>query len=250
MNRFRSCSTRGSEVRDPGKVQYQGNKMLRAITPAQLAEVLVLLKQLSEARSARAADGLTQISNEILEDRKRRELIDYLYSLTEEARGELIVLMLVGRGDVDHAHKRAIEIRSKYTSADDQVTYLMSKTFRLAEYLKIGIDVVGQNSKEAIIMNALTWREAEATLVKGSKVIFVSDYPMGKIRIPKGCTAVVIDNDLHVEDCARLVLEPEDKGLRAELNHEHSGYIWLIGPPDVASHIWNDATPFTVSTEG
>jgi hypothetical protein len=224
--------------------------MLRAITSPQLDQVLVLLKQLSETRSASAAEGLTEIPDEILEDRNRRELIDYLYSLTEEARGELIILMLVGRGDVDHAHQRASEIRSKYTSDDDQVTYLMSKTFRLAEYLKMGIDIVGRNSKEAITMNALTWKEAQATLIKGSKVIFVSDYSMGKIRIPKGCTAVVIDNDLHVQDGPRLVLEPEDKGLRAELNHEHSGYIWLIGPPDVASHIWNDAAPVAVSTEG
>jgi hypothetical protein len=96
-------------------------------------------------------------------------------------------------------------------------------------------------------MNALTWREAEATLIKGSKVVFVSDYHMGSIRIPKGSTALVVDNDLHLEDSPTLVLEPEDKGLRAELNYEHNGYIWLLGPPDVASHVWNDATPVAIS---
>ena len=47
--------------------------------------------------------------------------------------------MLVGRGDVEHAAERAAEICLKYTSADDQVAYLMSKTVRLAEYLKIGM---------------------------------------------------------------------------------------------------------------
>jgi hypothetical protein len=73
-------------------------------------------------------------------------LTDYLYALSDEARGELIVLMLVGRGDVDHSYERALKTRSKYTTADDQVTYLVS-TFRLAEYLRIGLDAVGRGMK-------------------------------------------------------------------------------------------------------
>ena len=121
--------------------------MLRSITPAQVEEAVILLERFSEGRKARAAEGQTQTLDEIIENTDRRELIDYLYSLSDEERGELIVLMLVGRGDIDNAYERATEIRSKYTSADDQVTYLMSKTFRLAEHLKIGIDVVGREQR-------------------------------------------------------------------------------------------------------
>jgi hypothetical protein len=116
--------------------------MLRAITPAQVEEVVSLLNQLSDARKARAAEGQTQSFDEIVHDPKRRDLTDYLYALSDEARGELIVLMLVGRGDVDHSYERALETRSKYISADDQVAYLISKTVRLAEYLRIGLDTV------------------------------------------------------------------------------------------------------------
>jgi hypothetical protein len=50
--------------------------------------------------------------------------------------------MLIGRGDVKQSYEAAVETRSKYTTADDQVSYLMSKTFRLAEYLRIGLAVV------------------------------------------------------------------------------------------------------------
>jgi hypothetical protein len=120
--------------------------MLRAISPAVVEEVISLLERLSEARKARAAEGHTLTPDEFIEDSELRELIDYLYDLSDEARGELIVLMFVGRGDVDNSYERAREIRSKYTSADDQVTYLMGKTFRLAEYLRTGIDVVGRRS--------------------------------------------------------------------------------------------------------
>jgi hypothetical protein len=50
--------------------------------------------------------------------------------------------MLAGRGDVEHSFERAMETRSRYTNADDQVSYLMGKTFRLAEYLRIGLNAV------------------------------------------------------------------------------------------------------------
>jgi hypothetical protein len=121
--------------------------MLRAITPAQVGEVISLLERLSEARSAsrsaRAAEGQTQSFDAIVNDPKHWELTDYLYALSDEARGELIVLMLTGRGDVDHSYERALETRSKYSSAEDQVAYLISKAVRLAEYLTIGLDAVG-----------------------------------------------------------------------------------------------------------
>ena len=106
-----------------------------------------MLERLSEARKTRAVSGQTQSPDEIIHDPQRRELTDYLYALSDEARGELIVLMLVGWGDVDHSYERALETRSKYTSADDQVTYLISKTFRLAEYLRIGLDAVGRSDQ-------------------------------------------------------------------------------------------------------
>jgi hypothetical protein len=119
----------------------------RAITPAQVEELVSLLERLSEARKTRAASGQTQSPDEIIHDPQRRELADYLYALSDEARGELIVLMLIGRGDVDHSYERALETRAKYTTADDQVTYLISKTFRLAEYLRIGLDAVGRGMR-------------------------------------------------------------------------------------------------------
>lgn len=118
---------------------------LKSITPAQVEEVIGLLDRLSDARKARAAEGQTQSSEEIIHDPLRRELADCLYALGDEARGELIALMLVGRGDVEHAYERALETCSKYVSADDQVTYLLTKTVRLSEYLRIGMDAVSRN---------------------------------------------------------------------------------------------------------
>jgi hypothetical protein len=37
---------------------------------------------------------------------------------------------------------RALDTRSKYGNADDQVAYLLGKTVRLAEYLRIGLGAV------------------------------------------------------------------------------------------------------------
>jgi hypothetical protein len=80
-------------------------------------------------------------------------------------------------------------------------------------------------------MEQLTWTEAADTLRSGDKVIFIQFFDMGSVLIPKGTVAGVRDNDLN--DIARtLVLEPDDKGLRAELNYEHNGFIWLFGPEE------------------
>ena len=111
--------------------------MLNAITPAQLAELIFLLEQLSEARKARAAEGKKQTIDEIVDDPRRRQLTDYLYALTDEARKELIALMLLGHGDFDHSYQKALEACSRYTTADEQVICLLGKTVRLAEYLSI-----------------------------------------------------------------------------------------------------------------
>src|SRR5947208_226600 len=120
--------------------------MLNAITPAQVEEVIFLLEQLSEARKARATQGRTQSSDEIINDPERRRLTDHLYALSDAARKELIALMLLGRGDFDHSYQRALETCSRYTSADDQVIYLMGKTVRLAEYLSIGLDALSRGA--------------------------------------------------------------------------------------------------------
>jgi hypothetical protein len=119
--------------------------MLNAITPAQIEEVIFLLEQLSEARKARVAEGRKQTADEIVNEPGRRQLTDYLYALSDEARKELIALMLLGRGDFDHSYQSALETCSKYTSADDQVIYLMGKTVRLAEYLRIGLDALSRS---------------------------------------------------------------------------------------------------------
>jgi hypothetical protein len=120
--------------------------MLNAITPTQVEEFIFLLEQLSEARKARAAEGRKQTADEIVNDPRRRQLTDYLYALSDEARKELIALMLLGRGDFDHSYQRALETCSRYTSADDQVIYLMGKTVRLAEYLSIGLSALSRNA--------------------------------------------------------------------------------------------------------
>jgi hypothetical protein len=124
-----------------------GQVMLNAITPVQVQEFIVLLEQLSEARKARAAEGKKQTPHEIVDDPRRRQLTDYLYALSDEARKELIALMLLGRGDFDHSYQRAMETCSRYTNADDQVIYLMGKTVRLAEYLSIGLEALGRDAE-------------------------------------------------------------------------------------------------------
>jgi len=120
--------------------------MLDAITPAQVEELISLLEQLFEARKARATEGKKQTPDEIINDPGRRQLTDYLYALSDEARKELIALMLLGRGDFDHSYQNALETCSRYTSADDQVVYLMGKTVRLAEYLSIGLGALSRNT--------------------------------------------------------------------------------------------------------
>jgi len=120
--------------------------MLKAITPVQVEQLIGLLERLSSARKGRAATGQAQSSEEIMRDPLRRELTKYLYALSDEARDELILLVLSGRGDVEHAFTRALDTRSKYVDADDQVAYLLGKTVRLAEYLRIGLDAVGRRS--------------------------------------------------------------------------------------------------------
>ena len=118
--------------------------MLNAITPVQVEEVILLLERLTEARKARAAHGERQSSEDIINDPARRDLTDYLYGLSDEARKELIALMLLGRGDFEHSYSRALETCSKYVDPDDQVLYLMGKTVRLAEYLRIGLDSIAR----------------------------------------------------------------------------------------------------------
>src|SRR6516164_2329794 len=121
--------------------------MLNAITPGQMEEVLVLLDQLSEARKARAAEGKRATVHEIVDDPRRRQLIDYLYALSDEARKELIALSLLGRGDFDHSAERASKTCARYTSADDPVLYLMGKTVRLAEYLRIALGTLSRDAR-------------------------------------------------------------------------------------------------------
>ena len=121
-----------------------GQVVLNAVTQAQVKELIFLLEQLSEARKARVAQGRRQTVDEIVDDPRRRPLIDYLYALSDEARQELIVLTLLGRGD---SYESAMETRARYTNADDQVLYLMGKTVRLEEYLRVGLGVLTRNAK-------------------------------------------------------------------------------------------------------
>ena len=115
--------------------------MLSTITSGQVREVIDLVERWSDARKART-ERQTPSPEEIMYDPARRQLTDYLYALSDEGRGELIALMLLGRGDFDYSYESVIEARTKYTSADDQVAYLISKSVRLAEYLGIGLDAI------------------------------------------------------------------------------------------------------------
>ena len=94
----------------------RGSDMFSAITPVQVREVIFLVEQWSDVRKARAAEGLTQSPDEIMHDPKRQELTDYLYALSDEGRGELIALMLLGRGDFDHSYESALETRTNTRS--------------------------------------------------------------------------------------------------------------------------------------
>jgi uncharacterized protein DUF3775 len=119
--------------------------MLNAITTAEVEQVIALLEQFSESRKAVAAEGRKQTPDEIINDPGRKQLTDHFYALSNEARKELIALMLLGRGDFEHSYERAIETCSRYSSDDDQVIYLMGKTVRLAEYLRIGLSALNRN---------------------------------------------------------------------------------------------------------
>ena len=85
--------------------------------------------------------------DEIVDDPRRRQLVDYFYALSDDARKELIALSLLGRGDFDHSAQRAAETCARYTIADDQVLYLMGKTVRLAEYLRIALGALSRDAR-------------------------------------------------------------------------------------------------------
>ena len=133
----------------PMTLSPQEQQVLRdMIAFAQVEEVISLLEELSATRKARYVEGTVPTVDEVLNDPERRRLTDYLYALDTNVRNGLVVLMLLGRGDFDHAYERAIETCSKLTSADDQVMYLMGKTFRLAHYLRRGLERLESSSDE------------------------------------------------------------------------------------------------------
>ena len=74
--------------------------MLDALAPSQVDEVISLLDRLAEATKRTAAEKIALSPDEVIADPRRWQLTDYLYALNDEQRGELIALMLVGRGDV------------------------------------------------------------------------------------------------------------------------------------------------------
>jgi Protein of unknown function (DUF3775) len=121
--------------------------VLNASTPAQVEELVVLLEQLSEVRRTGAAEGRKPTVDEIVDNPKRRQLIDYLYGLSDEVRQDLVALTLLGRGDFNHDYKRATETCARYSNSDDQVLFLMGKSVRLADYLRIGLQAVERNAK-------------------------------------------------------------------------------------------------------
>jgi hypothetical protein len=107
----------------------------------------------------------------------------------------------------------------------------------------------------------LTWREAR-DLRKGDKVVFTRPYTahyreltdlqenpdIQDVTVSSGSTAVVEMNLLR--ESGSVVLEPDDKNLRAELNYVTDGMIFLdIGtnsPPAEESDIWDRDAPFAL----
>jgi hypothetical protein len=107
----------------------------------------------------------------------------------------------------------------------------------------------------------LTWREA-SVLRKGDKVVFTRPYiahyreftelqanpDIPDVIVPADSTAVVEMNLLR--GSGSLVLEPDDKNIRAELNYVTDGMILLdIGtdsPPPDDSDIWDQEAPFAL----
>jgi hypothetical protein len=85
--------------------------------------------------------------DEIVDDPKRHQLSDYLYGLSDEVRQDLVALTLLGRGDFDRDYERAMETCARYSNNDDQVLFLMGKTVRFADYLRIGLEAVERNAK-------------------------------------------------------------------------------------------------------
>jgi hypothetical protein len=65
------------------------------ITRDQVEEVIAFIERLSEARKNEGCWRNNRSFDEIVDDPERRELVNYLYSLSSEARGELITLMLI-----------------------------------------------------------------------------------------------------------------------------------------------------------
>jgi hypothetical protein len=107
----------------------------------------------------------------------------------------------------------------------------------------------------------LTWREARDLRI-GDKMVFTKPYTahyrdvtdlqenpvIPDVTLYAGSTAVVNMNLL----CERgyLVLEPDDKNLRAELNSVTGGMIYLgidtDSPPPDESDIWDQKAPFAL----
>jgi hypothetical protein len=101
----------------------------------------------------------------------------------------------------------------------------------------------------------ITWREARE-LRQGDNVVFTRDFvvypadPGQNADIPDitacaGSTAVVALNQLDA--AGSIVLEPDDKGLRAKLNYIQNDMIFLgmdrESPPPEDSDMWDQATP-------
>jgi hypothetical protein len=75
----------------------------------------------------------------------------------------------------------------------------------------------------------LTWREARDQLRRGDKVVFTQNFVVwhgesADIIARNGTTAVV---DMNSLPDGAIVLEPDDRGLRAELNDVTDGMIFL-----------------------
>jgi hypothetical protein len=120
-------------------------------------------------------------------------------ALSDEARKELIALTLLGRGDFDHSHERAVETCARYTTADDQVLYLMGKTVRLAEYLRIALGALSRNAGAEERWEA----RGEIPRAYSAKPESIFD---GRMSASAGCG--------HTAEVSYVVSRPEDIDLK------------------------------------
>lgn len=110
-----------------------------------VAEVILLAREIREAVSVGARDGLRHSGSGNLATRELREFVD---NLTEEERYSLVAVMWIGRDsfsadEYDEAYETA-----RQESTNSTASYLLGVPM-LADYLESGLEALGISSGDA-----------------------------------------------------------------------------------------------------